>query len=113
MRIRYEDAKTHALVLAGVGWLFVVLSVGLGSTNRSRFGPLKWTDFVHFYTLGDIARSRDRALLYDEHAQHVRQVALVPDSDENVPSRGPQVSLIFAIQDGTVSVRAAVGRGSR
>ncbi|HVH29111.1 MAG TPA: glycosyltransferase family 87 protein [Vicinamibacterales bacterium] len=98
MRIRYEDAKTHALVLAIVGWLFVILSVGLGSTNRSRFGPLKWTDFVHFYTLGDIARSRDAALLYDANAQHVRQVALVPESGENryLPVYGPQVSLIFA-----------------
>jgi alpha-1,2-mannosyltransferase len=42
-------------------------------------GQAKWTDFVHFYTLGNIARIGPIELLYDEVGQHARQVALLPE----------------------------------
>ena len=59
---------------------------------------LKWADFVHFYTLGDIARTQSTALLYDAALQHARQVALVPESiaDVFIPVYPPQTALLFA-----------------
>jgi hypothetical protein len=76
----------------------VAAFVVLGAGNRSVFGPLKWSDFVHFYTLGDIGRARESALLYDAVAQHARQVALVPESDPEgfIPVYAPQTALMFA-----------------
>lgn len=96
--ISYREAKGAAIIVATLGWLAVVAFVGLGAGDRSAFGPLKWADFVHFYTLGDVARTRQGGLLFDSSRLHVRQSSLVPASkaDGFVPVYGPQTALIFA-----------------
>jgi hypothetical protein len=96
--LRYDQAKAHATIAAAICWLGVFAFVGLGAGNRSIFGPLKWSDFVHFYTLGDIARTHDSSLLYDAAGQHARQAALVPASADDgfIPVYAPQTALLFA-----------------
>jgi hypothetical protein len=96
--VRYNEARVHALIAAAICWVGVLGYVALSSGNRSIFGPLEWSDFVHFYSLGDIAKTRDSALLYDPVAQHARQAALVPESGESyfIPVYGPQTAVIFA-----------------
>ena len=95
--IRYRQARAHAIIAAVIGCAWVIAFVGLGSTNRTVFGPLKWADFVHFYTLGDIARTRSASVLFDFDACHARQTALVPESadDRFIPVYGPQAALLF------------------
>ncbi len=65
LHIGYREAKGHAIIFACVGWLSVLSFGLLGTGDRSIFGPLKWSDFVHFYTLGQIARTGPPSLLYD------------------------------------------------
>lgn len=77
------------------------VAVGLfvfGTTYRDPFGQLKWTDFVHFYTLGHLARTGPVSALYDPVTQHQRQVELVPESatEHYVPVNTPQIALVFA-----------------
>lgn len=98
LHIGYREAKAHAIVFACIGWLFVLSFGILGSGDRSVFGPLKWSDFVHFYTLGQIARTGPPSLLYDGPAQHARQVELIPASADDgfIPIYGPQTALLFA-----------------
>ena len=96
--VSYREARGHALIVAVLAWFAVILFVAVGRDDRSVFGPLKWTDFVHFYTLGDVARTRDSALLYDSRSLNARQSHLVPDSREDgfVAVYGPQTALLFA-----------------
>src|SRR2546422_11525622 len=98
VRLRYSQARAHAMIAAVIGCASVVVFVGLGPTNRTVFGPLKWADFIYFYTLGDIARTRSSSVLFDFDARQARQTALVPESAENrfIPVYGPQAALIFA-----------------
>ena len=98
LHIGYREAKGHAIIFACVGWLSVLSFGLLGTGDRSIFGPLKWSDFVHFYTLGQIARTGPPSLLYDADAQYVRQVELVPASAGRgfLPIYGPQTALLFA-----------------
>lgn len=98
LQIGYREAKAHAIVFACIGWLFVLSFGILGSGDRSVFGPLKWSDFAHFYTLGQIARTGPPSLLYDGPAQHARQVELIPASADDgfIPVYGPQTALLFA-----------------
>ena len=65
---------------------------------RDRNGLIKGTDFLHFYTLGNIALQKRGDLLYAIQAQAVLLQKLVPEAAGNlyVPLYGPQVSLLFA-----------------
>ena len=76
----------------------MVFTLTLGTRYRDPFGQLKWTDFVHFYTLGHIARHGPPSDLYDAQAQHRRQVALLPESapERYLPVYPPQTALLFA-----------------
>ena len=96
--VSYREAKGAAIIVATLGWLAVLAFVAIGSGERSAFGPLKWADFVHFYTLGDVARTHQGDLLFDNQALHARQSALVPASSDDgfVAVYGPQTALIFA-----------------
>lgn len=96
-RIRYREAKAQAVIAAVVGWACIVVFVAAGRGDRSLFGPLKWADFVHFYTLGDLVLTRSTPLLYDRAALHERQARLVPASsdDQFVPVYAPQTALLF------------------
>lgn len=85
-------------MLATIGWAVLLVFVVAVPGYHSRFGTLKWTDFVHFYTLGDAAVHAAPTLLYDADALHERQEQLVPASaaDRYLPVYAPQTALIFA-----------------
>ena len=72
-----KRARAHAVLLATIGWIVAVGAVVVPGPFLPT-GQAKWTDFVHFYTLGNIARTGPIELLYDEVGQHARQVALLP-----------------------------------
>jgi len=97
-RLRYREARAHAYILCAGGWLLSLVSIALPGVMRIGGGP-KWPDFIHFYTLGDIARSGPIALLYDERGQHARQMAILPwtTSDFFRPDTYPPLAaLLFA-----------------
>jgi hypothetical protein len=76
--ISAKRSRVHASVLATVAWSVVVVAVTIPGTHLVT-GESRWTDYVHFYTLGNIARTGPISLLYDEVGQHQRQVALLPE----------------------------------
>ena len=63
-----------------------------------RNGLLKGTDFLHFYTLGSLAREHRGAELYDMAAQSELAEQRVPEAGTLffVSLYGPQASLLFA-----------------
>ena len=69
----------------------------VGPGDRGIAGPLKGADFVHFYTLGHLAASRQVDTIYDMRALHDAQVALVPESapDFYPTVYPPQAALLF------------------
>lgn len=77
-----REAKAHATLLAIVAWS-AVFWVSLSPGNRSPLGPVKWADFVQFYTSGRIADTGPMTELYDERARHVRQTEIVPESQSD------------------------------
>src|SRR5687768_10581733 len=93
-----REARVHALIFAAVGWMGVGIFLLAGPGDRSVFGPMKWGDFVHFYTIGRIALDRDVTVLYDADLQHARQVGLVPASapDLYVAPYPPQTAMLLA-----------------
>jgi alpha-1,2-mannosyltransferase len=82
-----SEARGHARLFAAIGWIGVVVFLVVSSG-----------DFVHFYTIGHLAATRNVTPLYDGVAQHAEQVALVPDSasDRFLPVYPPQTALLFA-----------------
>src|SRR6187402_2014953 len=90
-----REARVHASIVATVGWLGVLVFLLAGPGDRSIFGPMKWGDFVHFYTIGRIALERDVSVIYDARRQHDRQAALVPESasDFYVAPYPPQTAM--------------------
>lgn len=88
--------RAHGLLLAICLWS--VYAVDLTAPGlRDRFGFLKGTDFLHFYTLGHLALAHRGDLLYDLRAQAALMANLVPQSAGRVfvPLYAPQVSLLF------------------
>jgi hypothetical protein len=72
---------------------------GLATSGlHDRWGNLKGTDFLHFYTLGSLAVVHRGADLYDMNAQAVLAAERVPQAAglRYLPLYPPQVSLIFA-----------------
>ena len=63
-----------------------------------RNGLLKGTDFLHFYTIGTLAREGHPNQLYDLRAQEKLATERVPEAKGLVyaPFYGPQVALLFA-----------------
>lgn len=97
--IRPREARAHALILAVIAWTLVLLVGLLGKHAPAAMGRIARADFVHFYTLGNLARTGDYRLLYDEVGQHARQVAVVPDSADSwyaAPAYSPLVACLFA-----------------
>lgn len=92
------EVRAHAIILAAVSWGIAIALLTLGTTYRDPLGQLKWNDFVHFYTLGNIARHGPISNLYDAQTQYQRQVALVPESvpERYLPVYPPQIALVFA-----------------
>lgn len=89
--------RAHGLVLAICMWSLYLADVSTPGM-RDRFGLIKGTDFVHFYTLGSVALQHRGAELYDAQAQTAMAEKLVPEAQglHYVALYGPQVSLFFA-----------------
>jgi alpha-1,2-mannosyltransferase len=89
--------RAHGLIVAIALWsiyLWTVATPGL----RDRNGNLKGTDFLHFYTLGLVAREHRPLDLYDMKAQSKLASARVPQAAgiDYLPLYPPQVSMLFA-----------------
>ncbi len=88
--------RIHAFLLA-VG-IWTAFFVNLNTPGlRDRGGLIKGTDFLHFYTLGTLARESRGDLLYNISAQTDLLEKIVPEARNfvYVPLYGPQVSLLF------------------
>lgn len=89
--------RIHGLMLALVLWstyAWILAVPGLLDRN----GLVKGTDFLHYYTLGSLAREHRGADLYNMEGQSTLAQRLVPQAGRLlfVPLYGPQVSLFFA-----------------
>ncbi|HSS96157.1 MAG TPA: glycosyltransferase family 87 protein [Terriglobales bacterium] len=88
--------RIHAFLLA-VG-IWTAFFVNLDTPGlRDHGGQIKGADFLHFYTLGTLARQDRGDLLYDIPAQTDLLQKIVPEAHHYVylPLYGPQVSLFF------------------
>ena len=95
--INSRRLQVHGVILAACLWgTYVWLVATPGILDRE--GLVKGTDFVHFYTLGLLAREHRGGELYDMMAQSAYTQHLVPQAGRLyfVPLYGPQVSLLFA-----------------
>jgi alpha-1,2-mannosyltransferase len=89
--------RAHGLILGFALWsvyLWTLTTPGL----RDREGNLKGTDFLHFYTLGLIARDHRGPELYDMKVQSELAAAHVPQAAgiKYLPLYPPQTSVLFA-----------------
>src|SRR5205085_8290412 len=87
----------HGLLLAVCLWTTYAVDISTPGL-RDRYGLVKGTDFLHFYTLGSLALRGRGDLLYDMRAQAIVIRERVPQAAEvfYLPLYGPQVSLFFA-----------------
>jgi len=89
--------RIHGLLLAVCLWTIYAVDISTpGLIDRN--GLVKGTDFLHFYTLGNLALHGRGDLLYDMRAQAElthQFVSRAPDS-VYVALYGPQMSLFFA-----------------
>jgi len=89
--------RAHGLLVGLVLWsvyLWTMTTPGL----RDRNGNLKGTDFLHFYTLGLIAREHREPELYDMKIQSELAATHVPQASglPYLPLYPPQTSILFA-----------------
>jgi hypothetical protein len=89
--------RAHGLILGIVLWLVYLWTMATPGL-RDREGNLKGTDFLHFYTLGLIAREHRGPELYDMNVQAELAAAHVPQAAGvyYVPLYPPQTSILFA-----------------
>ena len=89
--------RIHASLIAIALWSVFVWNYSTpGLLDRN--GLLKGTDFLHFYTIGTLAREGHPNQLYDLQAQEKLATERVPEAKGLVyaPFYGPQVALLFA-----------------
>jgi len=88
--------RIHALLLAVAIWTAFFVNLDTPGL-RDRGGLIKGTDFLHFYTLGTLAREGRGDLLYNIPVQTNLLQTIVPEARNYVyvPLYGPQVSLFF------------------
>src|ERR1041385_2833956 len=88
--------RIHAVLLAVGIWTAFFVNLNTPSLH-DHGGLIKGADFLHFYTLGTLARKGDGDLLYDIAAQTNLLQKIVPEARNYiyVPLYGPQVSLFF------------------
>jgi alpha-1,2-mannosyltransferase len=89
--------RAHGVIVGVVLWsiyLWTMTTPGL----RDRNGNLKGTDFLHFYTLGLIAREHRGPELYDMKIQSELAATHVPQASglPYLPLYPPQTSILFA-----------------
>jgi len=90
-------AKSRVLLFSIMIGAVGISVVAIERANRRFEGPLRGADFVHFYTLGQLAYTHQVSAMYDMTALHDAQVALVPDSKTFLypPVYPPHVPLLF------------------
>jgi len=96
MGLSAKRVRAHGLLLALCLW--TVYAVDMSAPGLlDRNGLIKGTDFLHFYTLGNLALHSRGDLLYDMRAQAELARKLVTQAPDSVyvPLYGPQVSLLF------------------
>jgi alpha-1,2-mannosyltransferase len=88
--------RAHGLILGVVLWLVYLWTVATPGL-RDREGNLKGTDFLHFYTLGFVAREHRGTALYDRKAQAELVATRVPQAAhiDYLPLYPPQLSILF------------------
>jgi hypothetical protein len=88
--------RAHATILAICLWSVYVWNISTPGL-RDRNGNLKGTDFLHFYTLGTLAREHRGADLYDMNVQAAVAAERVPQAAgiRYLPLYPPQVSMFF------------------
>jgi len=89
--------RAHGLLLGLTMWSIYVWMLAT-PTLRDRYGNLKGTDFLHFYTLGCVAAEHRGSDLYAMNAQAAIASKRVPDaaSIRYLPLYPPQVSIFLA-----------------
>ena len=87
----------HGTILLVCLWSLYIWNLATPGL-RDRAGNLKGTDFLHFYTLGCLARAHDGPALYDMNAQAALAAQRVPQAAgiRYLPLYPPQVSIFFA-----------------
>ena len=87
----------HGTILLVCLWSLYIWNLATPGL-RDRAGNLKGTDFLHFYTLGCVARVHDGGNLYNMHAQAALAAQRVPQAAgiRYLPLYPPQVSIFFA-----------------
>jgi hypothetical protein len=88
--------RIHAFLLAVGVWTAFFVNLHTPGL-RDHGGQIKGADFLHFYTLGMLAREGRGDLLYNISAQTDLLQKIVPEAHHYVylPLYGPQVSLFF------------------
>jgi alpha-1,2-mannosyltransferase len=89
--------RAHGLIVGITLWSIYLCTVATPGL-RDRNGNLKGTDFLHFYTLGLIAREHRGLELYDMKVQAELAAAHVPLAAgiKYLPLYPPQTSILFA-----------------
>jgi len=89
--------RAHGLILGVALWSVYVWTLAAPGL-RDRNGNLKGTDFLHFYTLGTLAREHRGGELYDMGAQAALAAQRVPAAAglRYLPLYPPQLSILFA-----------------
>lgn len=89
--------RAHGLILALCLWSVYLWNMSAPGL-RDRAANLKGTDFLHFYTLGQLALAHRGADLYDMRAQAELAAQRVPAAAgiRYLPLYPPQVSIFFA-----------------
>jgi len=88
--------RAHGLLFAVTIWSFYFWTLA-SADLLDRYGNLKGTDFLHFYTLGSLAMEHRGGDLYNVNAQAALAGERVPDAAgiHYLPLYPPQVSLLF------------------
>ena len=91
-RLRAQGFVLLLVIWSVFAWNYSVPGV------RDRDGQIKGTDFIHFYTLGMIAREHRGDALYNIAAQQAIAARRIPQAARvrYLPLYPPQVSLLFA-----------------
>ena len=96
-QIRRQLAFLPVYIVMGYLWVSLILNF-MTPGLVAKTGLLKGADFLHFYTIGSVVLSGDKAALYDMERQVQLSDQLVPEAKgvRYHPAWGPQVALIFA-----------------
>ena len=96
-KIRYQEARTHALIGALVLWAGAAIATFGSTGDRNLVDHLKGEDFIQIYTLAHAAFEGEYPTLESRDGFYNRQVELVPASrgDLYLPVYPPTAALVF------------------